>query len=164
MWLHNDERRLLSGYYALVQDVDEEKAYEISSLQPLLTKACQYASIREYGPSASGDESASINDQALSSHLKAYIDERARIRRANRILEARGLIKSRDYQHVGDVILISLTTDGYDLGRKYSSWWARSGLWFEEYRNHWFWLIIAFFGGILGALLVEIATKLLLRQ
>ena len=50
---------------------------------------------------------------------------------------------------------ISLTLKGYDLGRKYSSWWTRSGLWFAEYRHHWIWLIVSFLGGIIGALLVN---------
>jgi hypothetical protein len=54
------------------------------------------------------------------------------------------------------VDIITLTVDGYDLGRKYAKWFTRSGLWFEEYRNHWLWLIVAFFGGVAGARVLEV--------
>ena len=37
----------------------------------------------------------------------------------------------------------------------YARFLTRSGEWFEEYRNHWLWLIVAFFGGAIGTKLVE---------
>jgi hypothetical protein len=54
------------------------------------------------------------------------------------------------------VVLITLTVEGYDLGRKYARFLTRSGEWFEEYRNHWLWLIVAFFGGAIGAKVLEL--------
>jgi hypothetical protein len=54
-----------------------------------------------------------------------------------------------------DNITLRLTIKGYDLGRKYNSFWIRSGLWFAEYKHHWIWLIVGFLGGIIGALLVN---------
>ena len=53
-------------------------------------------------------------------------------------------------------IRVSLTPEGRRLGKIYSrSWWVYSGLWFAEYKDHWFWLILSFLGGIIGALLVN---------
>lgn len=45
---------------------------------------------------------------------------------------------------------------GWDLGNKYLSYWARTGLWYnDKIRHHWIWLIISFVGGVLGALAVQ---------
>jgi hypothetical protein len=55
---------------------------------------------------------------------------------------------------------ITLTIAGYDLGRKYNDhWWVWSHLWFTEYKDHWFWLILSFLGGIVGALIVNWLSK-----
>ncbi len=74
---------------------------------------------------------------------------------ANAILKDRELIHFEHEQEDLSRFKISLTLKGYDLGRKYSSWWTRSGLCFAEYRHHWIWLIVSFLGGIIGALLVN---------
>jgi hypothetical protein len=54
---------------------------------------------------------------------------------------------------------IKLSLQGWDLGRKYSNPLIRSGLWFAEYKHHWFWLIVAYIGGILSALVVNWFSK-----
>jgi hypothetical protein len=52
--------------------------------------------------------------------------------------------------------LIILTPNGLQLGRKYSSWWLRSNLWYEEHlKNHWIWVIIGFLGGVISGLLIK---------
>jgi hypothetical protein len=57
-------------------------------------------------------------------------------------------------------IKVDLTPEGMGLGQKYnSSWVVWSGLWFAEYKDHWFWLIISFLGGIIGALTVNWLSK-----
>jgi len=71
---------------------------------------------------------------------------------ANKVLSERKFIK---YREAGISIELSLSIEGYDLGRKYSSWWTRSGLLFAEYKHHWIWIIISFLVGIIGALLVN---------
>ena len=74
-------------------------------------------------------------------------------------LQNRNLLRWRSGTD-GNSVGITLFQQGYDLGRKYnSSWLVWSGLWFEEYRNHWFWLIISFLGGIIGALVVNWLSK-----
>ena len=40
-------------------------------------------------------------------------------------------------QNQGDAITVGLSLEGHDLGRKYNSWWTKSGLWFAEYKHHW---------------------------
>ena len=74
---------------------------------------------------------------------------------AARFLAERGLLKLDTINHPSGYIKLGFTSGGYDLGRKYSSWWTRSGLCFAEYRHHWIWLIVSFLGGIIGALLVN---------
>jgi hypothetical protein len=69
------------------------------------------------------------------------------------------LIGLKEYSGSKKVKGIILKLEGYDLGRKYSSWWTRSGLCFAEYKNHWIWIIISFLGGVLGALLINWLSK-----
>jgi len=57
------------------------------------------------------------------------------------------------------VFKINLTLKGLDLGRKYDSFWIRSGLRFKEYKDHWIWLIVSFLGGIIGGLLISWLSK-----
>ncbi|MBA7710853.1 hypothetical protein ES703_119801 [subsurface metagenome] len=77
----------------------------------------------------------------------------------NDILKDRGLINFEHEQGDLSNFKLSLTLKGLDLGRKYSSRWIRSGLWFAEYKEHWFWLIVSFLGGIIGALIVNWLSK-----
>jgi hypothetical protein len=101
----------------------------------------------------------SDNDSGDAKDIRRWVEDRFketnRIERANKHLHERALIVLERHQHETDVVLITLTVDGYDAGRKYAGFLARSGLWFEEYRNHWLWLIAAFFGGAIGAKLVD---------
>jgi hypothetical protein len=76
-----------------------------------------------------------------------------RVRIANTSLDKRGMIILMPPR--GDGVDLELTLTGYDLGRKYNSWLIRTGLWFAEYKDHWFWLILSFLGGIIGALIVN---------
>lgn len=106
---------------------------------------------------------------------KIILDTYNTVQNVNNLLDQRGLITwenlnarsisaARLYDHPTSEELfentkvnlsITLTIKGYDLGRKYSSWWTRSGLWFAEYKNHWIWIVVSFFGGVVGALLVN---------
>jgi len=73
------------------------------------------------------------------------------------------MLKQRDlldfFNDQNEAVTVQLSLEGYDLGRKYSSWWTRSGLWFAEYKNHWIWLIVSFLGGIIGGLLINWMSK-----
>ena len=81
----------------------------------------------------------------------------------NRVLLASERLMQRIFldflNNQGDALTVQLSLQGFDLGRKYSSLWTRSGLCFAEYKDHWFWLIISFLGGIVGALIVNWLSK-----
>jgi hypothetical protein len=91
----------------------------------------------------------------LAEFIKAYFDGETRVVNANKALLERHLIKLTPHGSERHVCGIELTIDGYDLGRKYSSWLIWTGLCFAEYRHHWLWVIGAFVFGILGTLLVQ---------
>ena len=154
MWLPKDERRLLAGYYALIGAVGVEKAYHLSALARLLRFRGHRSSVPEYGESE--DSTENCDDlESLKREINRDIDARIQIEKANTLLTARGLITCTPRQHEIDVVVIGLSVDGYDLGRRYSRWFSSTGLWFNEYRNHWMWLILAFFGGAFGNRLIE---------
>ncbi|MGA2033724.1 MAG: hypothetical protein ABSG68_15835 [Thermoguttaceae bacterium] len=155
MWLPKDERRLLAGYYSLIGEVAKTKLYCVSALRPLLTCWNSSLKVAEYGDTAQPSRDDSGNAKGMKRWVKKRFNETNRIERANKHLHERGLIALERHQHEHEVVLITLTLDGYDLGGKYAGFLARSGLWFEEYRNHWLWLIVAFFGGAIGAKLLD---------
>jgi hypothetical protein len=97
-----------------------------------------------------------LND--LTKCLGKQIDTHNRARITNQMLDKRRLINLMPPQ--GDAVTLSLTLTSCDLGRKYKSPWVRSGLWFAEYKDHWFWLVVSFLGGIIGALLVNWLSKI----
>jgi hypothetical protein len=98
---------------------------------------------------------ASDDNEGLEK-LKKSIPGYFEIIAVNTVLRERGLIESRgNTDYTSAPTQVSLTISGYDLGRKYNSWCTRSGLWFAEYKDHWFWLVLSFLGGIIGALVVN---------
>ncbi len=145
MWLPKEERRLLAGYYANIADVGPTKAYRLGHLSPLLRFRGRRSHVPEYGEC---EASASLSDdwESKKRAISKWIDVSNRIRKANGLLLARGLITCIPHESERDVAIIGLTLDGYDLGRRYSSVLASSGLWFREYREHWAWLVAAFLG------------------
>jgi len=84
-------------------------------------------------------------------------NKRNRIKTAGEMLKKRNLL---DFLHdQGDALRAQLSLEGYDLGRKYASWWSRSGLWFAELKHHWFWVIVSFLLGIIAMLIVNWLSK-----
>jgi hypothetical protein len=160
MWLPKDERRLLSGFYQLIGEIGKDRPYHESNLMPLLGRHPNFDEVTEYGKSSSTSVGLKTKEdlEALKSGIKPAIEQKARVEKANKMLVARGMITIRPHQHEYGVILIGLTLEGYDLGRRYRSRLERSGLWFERHRNHWVWLLVSFVGGILGTLLTQWLT------
>jgi len=73
----------------------------------------------------------------------------------DRRLRDQGLINTDISDTEGD-IRVSLTPEGRRLGKIYNkSRFVWSSLWFAEYKDHWFWFILSFLGGIIGSLLVN---------
>ena len=82
-----------------------------------------------------------------------WLHEKEAVEVANRRLQDRHLVNV--HEDGTGIYGVTMMLEGRDLGRKYNSWFDRSGLWFREYKDHWVWLIVSFLGGVLGALLVQ---------
>ncbi|GAI27147.1 unnamed protein product, partial [marine sediment metagenome] len=125
MWLPKDERKLLALYFHKTGKPDEQETLKDNDDMKAL----------------GWKESESNED-----YDRQYI---------NRVWNADDILKKREFLNVLNRAIgektVSLTLKGYDLGRKYSSRWTKSGLWFAEYKHHWIWLIVSFLGGIMGA-------------
>ncbi|MCK4376497.1 MAG: hypothetical protein KAX19_14265 [Candidatus Brocadiae bacterium] len=83
-----------------------------------------------------------------------------RIGIANFRLEERGLARiTRLYK--GHGFKVELTATGCDLGRKYASWFWRSGEWFKEFKGHWLLiLLVAILAYVMGLLTDPIRNAL----
>lgn len=160
MWLPSDERRLLAGINRNIGDVDVNEAFEIEQLAKLIRPWSKYAThILNYQQSAACVSEPDDLDE-LKGAISRYIADEKRIRKAAKQLKLHGLIQVTDHQQINNVIVLSLTSDGYELGRRYANWFVRSGLCFQEYRNHWLWLIFAFCGGaIISTILHDLFAK-----
>jgi hypothetical protein len=147
MWLPKDERLLLAGLYHNIGEADKQKWYHISDLARLLKKYAAQCipEIDEAGPVKSDlpDDAGFCEQQH---EIKTYIADSNRIRKATRQLALRNLIVEQTSNRI-DVLGMSLTVAGCDLGLQYGKWLPRSGLWFREYKDHWLWLIVGFVGG-----------------
>ena len=133
MWLPADERKLIVYYYQAIQVPggsfeSRDDVNEINALKRAPSKKVKCIS----------DDDRRLWEYTW--HIKETLQQRGLVKITRRSL--------MDFD-------IELTLDGYDLGRRYSSWWTRSGLWFSEHRNHWIMLILGLIGGILGALIVN---------
>ena len=107
-----------------------------------------YSELHESGVETRGRVFLSGSEKCLSGK-----DKRNRVKIASKTLKQRDLLDFLNDQK--DAMTVQLSLQGYDLGRKYSSWWIRTGLWFEEYKNHWIWVVVSFLGGVVGALLIN---------
>jgi hypothetical protein len=155
MWLPKDERKLLSYYYRRINKVETSQNFEMKDLikvfgeyifKPLKLSSevvlCRYKLLENINNLLSRRgliKWENLNPIAINT-----------LQESPRISEALGWTESTNVN-----FRITLTIEGYDLGRKYNSWWSSSGLWFAEYKDHWFWLILGFLGGIIGALIVN---------
>ena len=155
MWLPKDERKLLSYYYREINKVETEQRFEIRDLIKALGK-------KEQSGQSKTKSEIILNTYNTLENVNNLLRQRDLITWENldpKRIKAAYLFNNPTPQvHSGNTkvnLRITLTIKGYDLGRKYSSWWSRSGLWFAEYKNHWFWLIVSFLGGIMGALIVN---------
>jgi len=138
MWLPKDERKLLELYYKKIGEPEKMEFIEENNLIKTIFPKCD------------------TQHQESSNNYKKWLEGKSRVATANKVLSERKFIK---YREAGSSIELSLSIEGYDLGRKYSSWWTRSGLWFAEYKNHWIWVIVSFLGGVIGGLLINWLSK-----
>jgi len=137
MWLEKDERRLLREYYRQLGSVDTSKLYQEN----------KWLEVLKYGRSSGAIAEWDEKEEEVDITIAEYIKWSRRLRAANHRLVKRGLIRIQKHQAVDDVFDVQLTIDGYDLGRRYSSFLGWTGLWFQAYREHWLWLLAAAVGG-----------------
>jgi len=139
MWLLKDERKLLSLYHKEIGEPGRQEFIGEDNLIKTLSSKCATQGIEG---------------------VPEYSKSKSRVAIANRVLSERKLIQ---YREAGDSIEVSLTMEGHDLGRKYNCLWLCSNLWYAEYiKNHWIWVFISFFGGILATLLVQWFSKIII--
>jgi hypothetical protein len=173
MWITKDERKLLTIYYLAVNESPkkinsgptEVKEYSIKELiavfqsKDFKTKAKELLKSDYYKPvevpSDEADKTSGTpqqkNDSGFVNEFAQFVEAMITINAVNDMLARRELIR---LQQNNTIIKIGLNIQGYDLGRKYSNWWTNTGLWFQEYKEHWIWLIVSFLAGILGGVLV----------
>lgn len=130
-WLPRDERKLLAYYFKKLERPNDSETFR-NPMELMKVLGCQAETVEEVQNSP-------------------FIW---------RVWDANDKLKKRDLANIerdetGMDVTVSLTLEGWDLGEKYNGWLVKSGLWFEEYRNHWIWLIVGFLGGILGALVIK---------
>lgn len=174
MWLPREERRLLEIYYwAICEGLKKvgsspftEKWYSKEDLINAFQTNCfhfkkmarmdkddYHKSVNKMDDTSS-EESEDIDVPKLKRDIRKCLTTIAKIDSANASLSERGMIRLKTHESQ-DRIGVGLTIAGYDLGRKYSLWFTRTGEWFKEYREHWVWLIVGFLGGILGSLIID---------
>jgi len=151
MWLPKDERYLLQGYWHYINEINVEKTFSEFDLVPLLSSPKNWKKIKE----GSGDE------KTPNKEFKDVFNKQCRVSKANECLDERKLIKLKSSRQYNYFCTLSLTIDGFDLARKYSSWWECSGLWFASLKDHWILWLCSFLGigCILSALVIEVIKK-----
>lgn len=159
MWLPKDERKLLSHYCRQINKVGTSQNFEITELIKVIRK-------EQTIPSKTKREIILDNYDTLE-NVNNRLSQRDLITWKN--LDPTSINTLRELPKTSEVLgwtestnvnlRITLTIAGYDLGRKYNSWLTKSGLWFAEYKDHWFWLIVSFMGGVIGALIVNWLSK-----
>ncbi|MBA3482851.1 MAG: hypothetical protein H0T51_13660 [Pirellulales bacterium] len=150
MWLPYDERRLLAAYVHLLKGIDVKGTYHQGKLGRIFVRGNRSWDVPQYGDI---DHAPSRFDSAADAG--AYMERLNRVIAANRNLEKRNLLILD--QHVAEpyVVIVTLTVDGYDLGRQYKHWLSGSGLWFAQYKDHWLWLLAAFLGAAVATQVID---------
>jgi len=160
MWITKYERRLLAGYYRKIEDAYKQAVYRYDDLHPLLNWLSLWPPpLKWFVTRKTIPTDAPIDEKNYEKQIKRLLATRHRLERANKLLEERKLIALKSHETDRDACAIKLTLEGYDLGRRYASWWTCSGLWFQEYKNHWIWVIISFLGGVLGGFISSWLTR-----
>lgn len=160
MWLPREERQLLMLYAVHDAVLDgNPMPFSVDELGEVATKRLSARQIAKYAEGIrkkkrqSGPDPNGSPKSGCSRKYMGWLSAKGIIESANSRLQHRDFVRFREcgtgqYE-------ITLTLAGWDLGRKYNSWWDRTGLWFREYKDHWLWLIVGLLGGIVGGLVVQ---------
>jgi len=159
MWLSKDERRLLSYYYRQINKVDTGQKFEMGELIKTLVK-------KEKSGLQKTKREIILQTYSTLENVNTLLRQRGLIEWANLDPESIRAAYSFDHPDSQELfedtkvnLFITLTIKGYDLGRQYSCWFTRSGLWFAEYKHHWILLIMAFVGGIAATKIADFVIE-----
>ena len=133
MWLPRDERRLLRHYHHTRDQVGKERDYSLEDLVVVLY--CR--NIKEVSDHTKRKSQRKTLEN-LNENVQTYLDESNRVRSANEALQQRGLVALTP-QKDSQLITLSLTAQGDDLGRNFSSRLGTFWVWCTKYK---FWVIL----------------------
>ncbi len=129
MWLPKDERKLLELYYKKIGEPEKMEFIEENNLIKTIFPKCD------------------TQHQESSNNYKKWLEGKSRVTTANKVLSERKFIK---YREAGISIELSLSIEGYDLGRKYSSKLHTFLLLCNEYKV---WIILGLIISFVGVLI-----------
>ena len=150
MWLPRDERRLLCFYHHTRDQVGKERNYSLEDLVAILY--CR--NIKEVSDHKKR-KSRRKTLENLNKNVQRYLDESNRARSANEALQQRGLVALTP-QKDSQLITLSLTVQGDDLGRNFSS---KSGTFWVWCTEHKVWIVLSAITG-LAILIVTILVAI----
>lgn len=139
MWLPRDERKLLACYFRDLGAPDKFKKYKNVSKRAIAANR-------------------NLNQRGLIHFQEITPDSTYKVYHEPTEGDLANLLADTEVDENPSKCFISLTLNGFDLGRKYSCWFTRTGLAYEEYKKHWIWLIVSFLLGILATLIVSWLT------
>ena len=144
MWLPRDERRLLWYYHDIRDQVGKETNYSLEDLVEVLY--CR--NIKEVSDHIKRKSQGKTLEN-LNENVQRYLDESNRVRSANEALQQRELVTLTP-QKDSQLITLSLTAQGDDLGRNFSSRLGTFWVWFTEHKV---WIIIGLIISFVGVLI-----------
>ena len=156
MWLSKEERILLRiCYYAIHHARFHEansnldfKEYPANELIVIFDKQdYKKAKFLLHAPGKIQFDSDSVYSKNLAENMSIFMDKMYLLQNTLNLLGGRDFIK---WDKVRENYRIKLSVESYDLAKKYSHWFTRSGLCWKEYKGHW---LIVLIGAILGFLL-----------
>lgn len=166
MWLPPDERAMLLAYYVRTADETGDVTFRYDNWALALPPewhcfrqvSCIKSSARKVCVGHfTADEPPWVPNVEEGLAFQWTLD---RIRIVNFRLEERGLARVAAIPNSG-WFKVQLTASGRDLGRKYASWFGRSGEWFKEFRGHWLrLLLVAILAYVMGVLTDPIRNAL----
>lgn len=127
MWLPRDERKTLLKYYHCLQNAQDHKQF-IQLSERAYNATCNLIErrlvneITEHGPDH-------------NTYMATYV--------AGDKVNLDHFLPSPEDNSAREGIILRLTLDGWDLARKYSSWWfGTTGEWWKENKGHWVWVLL----------------------
>jgi len=121
MLLLKDERKTLLKYCNYLQNTEESMIFASLSKRA-------YVSTRNLIDRGLVDEIVEVGPEHVE-YMTAYM--------VKDCIDLHNFLASSEDDIECDNITLRLTREGYDLARKYNSWWDRTDMWWAEYKGHW---------------------------